>query len=263
MGEGRGRGLAVESIVIVFSILLAFAIDAAWDSHRGREEEVRFLSAIDAEITRNLERIEGARRFRSAKRAASLELLELSARAGVDASKVDASRVDALIADLTWWDVGRWQTSAIDTLLTGGKLSLVDDQPLRQQLITLPRTIGSLSQVESQDEQTFRTRLMSHLIREASLPQISNAIVDLPPGFLPDQPDAEGSPYGKIPAAVPKDHRKLLESSEFLGIVTKTYWDQNDVLFMLDVTKDRLIGVRAAIRAQLGERPPAAAERGK
>ena len=36
--EPRGRSLVVECITIVFGILLAFAIDAAWNSRREREE---------------------------------------------------------------------------------------------------------------------------------------------------------------------------------------------------------------------------------
>lgn len=91
----RARSLIAESLTIVFSILLAFAIDAAWDSRREREEELRFLTAIDPEITRNLERMEGVRTFRTSKRGAALELLQLSAQ-----PDVDASRVDALIGDL-------------------------------------------------------------------------------------------------------------------------------------------------------------------
>jgi len=104
MSEGRGRGLVIESMVIVFSILLAFAIDAAWDSRREREEEVRFLVAIDAEVTLNLERLVSARAFREAKQAAGLALLELAAK---PAGENDPTQVDARIATLTWWDVGR------------------------------------------------------------------------------------------------------------------------------------------------------------
>jgi hypothetical protein len=77
MSEPRGRGLVVESITIVFSILLAFAIDAAWDSRREREEEVRSLSAIDAEIAQNLERLESARIFRNAKHEIERQLATL------------------------------------------------------------------------------------------------------------------------------------------------------------------------------------------
>jgi hypothetical protein len=102
--EHRGRSLVVESLTIVFSILLAFAIDAAWDSRRERQEELRFLSAIDAEIALNLERIGSAREFRRWKLAASFELLEVATRR---TAEIEARRFDALIAKLTWFDVGR------------------------------------------------------------------------------------------------------------------------------------------------------------
>jgi len=246
----RARSLVADSATIVFSILLAFAIDAAWDARREREEETRFLRAIDAEISLNLGRIDDARKFRAWKREAALELLALSVQ-----PDVEASRVDAPIADLTWWDVGRWQTSAIDTLLTGGKLALVEDQTLRQELVSLPRTSGVLLQLERQDETTFRATLMPYLIRESSLPQITNSFGVYPPGFYPDPPadEATQAPYGNVPVAVTRDHRELLRRADFLGVVTQTYWDQADVLFHLDITERNLREVQAAIRAELGE----------
>ena len=143
--EPRGRSLVVECITIVFGILLAFAIDAAWNSRREREEELRFLAAIDAEIALNLERIEDARVFRKNKQAAAHALLGLAEK---PSAEIDAARIDVLIAALALFDVGRWQTDAIDTLLAGGKLTVVEDEALRRQLVMLPPTIAAQFQVE-------------------------------------------------------------------------------------------------------------------
>jgi hypothetical protein len=248
----RARSLVAESVTIVFSILLAFAIDAAWDSRREREEELRFLAAIDAEIGRNLELIASARTFRTAKLAAGRELLELATK---PADSVAAADVDARIATLTWWDVGRWQSSAVETLVSGGKLSVVESQGLRQQLAQLRRTMEQLVQVEQQDGGNCLGRFIPYLIREGSLAQITNANAALPPGALPDLSAADQSeaPYAKLPVALPMDHRALLGRSEFLGLVTQTFTDQDDVLLMLDRAEQRLREVQAAIRAELGD----------
>jgi len=254
--EHRGRSLLVESITIVLSILLAFAIDAAWDSRHEREEEMRFLGSIDAEIAQNLERIEGARRFRTWKRAAALELLDLSVRA----EGADAAQIDARSAALTWFDVGRWQTDAVDTLLAGGRLAVVEDLALRRKIVTLPATIAALVKVETMDQANCLGSFIPYLIREGSFAQVVNANVSYPPDATPDLAPSEqaAAPYQKLPVAAPRDHRELLARSEYLGLVTQAYTDQEDLLFMLDHTKRQLRDVQAAIRAELGDAAPPA-----
>jgi len=49
--------LLVEGVVIVASILLAFAIDAWWDDRQGRQSESNQLLSIAAEVNLNAERI--------------------------------------------------------------------------------------------------------------------------------------------------------------------------------------------------------------
>ena len=253
----RARRLVAESVTIVFSILLAFAIDAAWDSRRERAEEVRFLSAIDAEIALNLERIEGAQKFRTWKRSAAVELLERAARADTEP---DARAVDALIAKLTWMDVGRWQTASIDALIAGGRLSIIEDEDLRRELVTLPETITDLAKVETMDERNCLDRFIVYIVRAGSLAQVINANSGYPPGVIPDfaPGEQEAAPYQPLPVGQPRDHRELLGKSEFLGLVTQAYTDQNDIVFMLGVTDRRLREVQAAIRAALGDDAPAA-----
>ena len=46
----RARRLLLEGLVIVASILLAFAIDAGWDERQEREAERRLLVALEAEF---------------------------------------------------------------------------------------------------------------------------------------------------------------------------------------------------------------------
>lgn len=44
------RKLALESVVIVASILLAFSVDAAWDRHREAERAAAYLDALEEEF---------------------------------------------------------------------------------------------------------------------------------------------------------------------------------------------------------------------
>jgi hypothetical protein len=51
--------LLIEGLVIVISILLAFAIDAWWDERQYRESELKKIARISAELNLNAERIQG------------------------------------------------------------------------------------------------------------------------------------------------------------------------------------------------------------
>lgn len=46
----RLTGFAVEGLVIVASILLAFAVDALWDRHQERERRLEYLAALEGEF---------------------------------------------------------------------------------------------------------------------------------------------------------------------------------------------------------------------
>jgi hypothetical protein len=53
----RWRNLATEGLVIVISILLAFAIDAMWETSRLRQEENAALQAVQSDLSANQESI--------------------------------------------------------------------------------------------------------------------------------------------------------------------------------------------------------------
>jgi hypothetical protein len=52
------RPLLLEGLTIVLSILLAFAIDAWWDTNRDRETDAPLVTALQAELSTNRDRLE-------------------------------------------------------------------------------------------------------------------------------------------------------------------------------------------------------------
>ena len=68
------RPLLLEGLTIVLSILLAFAIEAWWDTNRDRETEARLVDALQAELSTNRDRLEAilARGERSLQRSYDL-----------------------------------------------------------------------------------------------------------------------------------------------------------------------------------------------
>jgi hypothetical protein len=68
------RPLLLEGLTIVLSILLAFAIEAWWDTNRDRKTEARLVNALQAELSTNRDRLEAilARGERSLQRSYDL-----------------------------------------------------------------------------------------------------------------------------------------------------------------------------------------------
>ncbi|PCJ25752.1 MAG: hypothetical protein COA96_06920 [SAR86 cluster bacterium] len=117
------RKHAIEAIVIVGSILLAFAIDAAWDSRKENIQEQQLLTFISADMERNinalngvieknLERDSGLYNFMSAT-PESLSHLTLSTSR--DFLQISVAALDALYAVSTFTP---YQGSLVDSDLS-------------------------------------------------------------------------------------------------------------------------------------------------
>ena len=91
-GHGsRWSRLVVEGLVIVGSILLAFAIDAGWDAHRQRADEQAVLASLEAEFVSNLETLERiiGRHEGFADRAAELEAMSDDEIRAIPAERIE------------------------------------------------------------------------------------------------------------------------------------------------------------------------------
>lgn len=128
-----GRYLAIEGVVIVLSILLAFGIDALWAQNQQRLEEDEILASLEADFVANLKSvtvvIEAHLLFRD--RVASL--IRLSPEEIRALSQTEVSEIMLSTANPWTFDAVRGTT---DTLVSGGKLGVLRDRKLRESLVT-------------------------------------------------------------------------------------------------------------------------------
>jgi hypothetical protein len=121
-----------EAVVVVGSILLAFAIDAWWDYRGELRQEDEIVQALEAEFTLNREKleqdIEGVREY-----TAAAQRLLRAARSNA----VEAQGVDSLGTDL-WqslsWRTANLSTANLDVIVSTGRLDLIRDAQLRSAL---------------------------------------------------------------------------------------------------------------------------------
>jgi len=124
--EARGRiswrRMLVEGFVIVFSILLAFSVDAWWDGHTERERETALLRNMLAEFRASrpdlVQRLDGARRM--ARGNAALTRLVASG-IGRPAVEVPDSLILAVIGGPTYEP----ETNALDGAVASGQIEII------------------------------------------------------------------------------------------------------------------------------------------
>ena len=212
--------LISQSIAIIASILLAFAIDAWWEEYQEQEEINELLVSLVRETQANLTELQGERAFHDAKAESAVAILEMMED---DPNQADLQQLDRLINDLMWWSGTSFATGTLDAIINSGGLKWVEPIELRTKLSAWKTMLIQFNKYEQQDWDTYHDKLLPFLAREANLAQLG-AAADGRPG---SDRSYEGV-YKKTPNLVKVDHRKLLSNKEFHSLIVITNWDQGD-----------------------------------
>jgi hypothetical protein len=122
----------LEGVVIVFSILLAFGIDAWWDSRANREETREGLEAIRVELLENLDRLDEHAQFCTQVEEATEALLSLM---GPSPEEVSTDSVLDLVDGALNPAIGnRLSTTALDAMIAEGQFASIESADLRRDL---------------------------------------------------------------------------------------------------------------------------------
>ena len=124
------RFLFAESVVIVVSILIAFVIQAWWEESQEDEEATRILEAVLLEHQSNLQAIAT---YDELMKPIIQAYLDLSSLANSD-QDFDPERIDGLISKTIVTRSPLMSWGALESLVAGGRLSIIDDPSLRQDL---------------------------------------------------------------------------------------------------------------------------------
>lgn len=215
------RRLFAEGTAIVISILLAFAIEAWWDDRQDRVEEQELLLALEAEFEFNLSRIDYILNYRNTTLASITRMFEAAA----GQRTIAPSELDKLLGDLAWSASVEFSTGALNNLIQGGKLRLIENDELVQILAGLPGLFEAVARTETSEIATLKQNVMPFFFKNAFVPQISNTLTGQPG-------TGDNAPLDVIPIAQEFDHTSLLKNTEFLNVMTLKQWDQYDALWI-------------------------------
>jgi hypothetical protein len=159
------RNLVLEGGVIVGSILLAFAIDAAWNEELERREEARMLEQLDIELDLYANLIDEADAAnRQAVDAAKMLLQAVSVE-----SETNPARLEAALDDLRAGYRLAAATAAFDLLAGSGSIGLVSSPVLRQGMSDFTAFVSLVREFEGAEERFIEHRLTPFLIEHTDM----------------------------------------------------------------------------------------------
>ena len=212
--------IAAESATIIFSILLAFGIDAWWAERQIQNDVHESLQAIRAELESNLTLVDREASYRQAV-IKSIEKLDTN---DAESDQLYPEDVDKLLGDLVWVGKSEFSTGALEAALQSELFSNIKDGELRRVLAALPALYEYVWEFEKADSESTTNRLHPYLSANGSLNQIANTTGSGRPGTG----EFAFEPNYRLTEI--RDHSPLLRRDEFLGMLSTKHWDHLNVL---------------------------------
>jgi hypothetical protein len=158
------KRIAVETVAIVGSILLAFAIDAWWQNRTERIVEINYLQALQDDLLRSLEYLSED----EAVQKRQVEYLESLLSTNRDTPYSDELR---RWIDDGLFDVGTYQPqiSALRDLESSGQTKIIRNPEIRRALASARQRIDSLEATQRDFQQSQQTLIDPFLVNNFDL----------------------------------------------------------------------------------------------
>ena len=162
VGSVRRWGrLVAEGLLIVFSILLAFGIEAWWSQRGERQAEAEALQGLRDDFVETHRRLASAMSEHVAVRDASVRLLAMTAP---DASQTVSDLVmDTLVMALIAGPKVLPVTATYDALIASGRIEILENSTLRRELARWSTAVVDLREEERDAFRQMDQRLLPYL----------------------------------------------------------------------------------------------------
>lgn len=170
MNVGRDwKRLVLQALAVTASILLAFAIDAWWDQWQDRTEEREAMVRLQREFETNHSRFVEARASHQRILESAVALLAHIDTLGADPLH---ETPDSLLPSLWNWYTYDPLQGTLSSLVSSGRLSLIEDDSLRIALASWPDLVADLNEDEYAQRAVVRDHLIPFLMRSTSARQL-------------------------------------------------------------------------------------------
>jgi len=185
------KRLSVEAAAIVGSILLAFAIDALWEEHLERLEEVDVLSQLHKEFSANSALIAEMKDVCTsscqAEKASNHVYNSIDQALSNGASTIDVPNLalDGLIGAGTF----EAETPVLDGLVQSGRLAVIQDQQVLSAIATWDRFLRDSLEIQQRARRNVDTYVIPALIKRGD---VGNALKNHAHQSYDDEIDLSG-----------------------------------------------------------------------
>ncbi len=230
------RRLTVEGIVIVISILLAFAIDAAWEERQKRQDELGALDQLSRTLAQFDEVLMEWRSEHNAIVDAALTLLGLTGPA--NELRLDTDSIGTLLARITWaWTIDLPDVT-LSNLESSGQLGLLQDSSIRDALGSWRAVMADVQDDERTAEILLHRDLMPYLTQRTSWRTIHHL----------DQDAIYAGPVPVRRSSYEDGLSGLLTDREFENLIELRWAYSQNLVNNYDLARDRLEVLRQLIR---------------
>jgi hypothetical protein len=226
-----GRLLS-EGVLIVLSILLAFALDAWWDGLQELREETDILRRLEVETSANLDQLLEKRTRHEEARDAATALLEFTGpRESLAVGQDSIARLITRLASYWTYDPGN---GVLSSLLNSDKLRLLRNESLRTELAGWPALVDDIQEDEQEAWRVVNERITPFLDRYVAWRTLSHSL-------------------GEVlePSAFPNDIVALLREREFENIVDGKRLTEETILLYYGPLQESVERSLRLIRSEL------------
>jgi len=233
--------IAAEAVAIVLSILLAFAIDAAWDNHKERQQERAILSSLAADFADAKVLLDEAigvhqKYLDSARRLLAILDQEVT---GADWSAID-SMLNNVFLNAKTTEI---PNGSLNALFASGKLDLIENARLRSLLAAWPSFVDNATEDERWIVNDVQQRLTPYLngkIYVRNSYQYSGSLSTV-----------EAMLKKSVPPRPPTDHEVLWDDPKFDNLVSNRLANEVYALQEIKVLARKLDSIIEQINAEL------------
>lgn len=220
MPTGKYWNLAGQTIAIVASILLAFAIQAWWEDRQQQTDETIVLQSILTDLVQKKAILARDRSYNGSIIQASTRLLEVATDAQTESSE---DEIDNLINGFMFKNQeSDWASAPLNSLFMGGNVSIISNQPLLQKLASVHVSFNRLRLFYRYDRDFVNNDLMPFVRRHVNQAQLT--------GITENVPGTDIS-YGlpAINVSNHYDHSELLSNVEFQNLILARIYSLMDI----------------------------------
>jgi len=129
----------VESVAIILSILLAFAIDAVWDPFKEHNQEKAFLASLLDDFEETRSRIDASTDVHMRFINLASQLLEFH---GVDKPDIEPDALETMLGAVFFdWTSLYLPSGSRDALFSSGNIEIINNEELRAMLAAWPSLV--------------------------------------------------------------------------------------------------------------------------